>query len=103
MRLGGQDCQDSQCASQLKVALHADPALKVLQLTEALRALLEGQGSDDAQDDLRRQVSADTAQTILKWLARDEVSFPMARERREGGGGSHSRFMHKNLTKRLES
>lgn len=75
MRLGGQECQDSQCASQLKVAPHADPALKVLQLTEALKALLEGQGSDDAQDDLRRQVPADTAQTILKWLARDEVGF----------------------------
>lgn len=90
MRLGGQDCQDSQCAPQLKVAPHADPALKVLQLTEALRALLEGQGSDEAQDDLRRQVSADTAQTILKWLARDEVSF--SGDGSNAGNKFHSKF-----------
>lgn len=74
MRLDGQDHhQPSQCASQLKVQPHGDPALKVLQLTEALRALLEGQVSHEEQDILRRQVSGDTAQMILEWLARNQV------------------------------
>uniref|UniRef100_A0A8C9YN64 Liprin-beta-1/2 coiled-coil domain-containing protein n=1 Tax=Sander lucioperca TaxID=283035 RepID=A0A8C9YN64_SANLU len=44
-----------------------------LQLTEALRAVLEGQGSDEEQDSLRKHVSTNTAHVILKWLKRDEV------------------------------
>lgn len=75
VRLGGHDQhQTSQCASQPKVPPHGDPPLKALQLTEALRALLADQGSHEEQDILRRQVSGDTAQMILEWLARDEVS-----------------------------
>lgn len=74
MRLGGQDHhQSSQCASQTKALPKGDPGLKVLQLTEALRALLEVQGSREEQDFLRGQVGGDTAQMILEWLARDEV------------------------------
>ncbi|XP_059180028.1 liprin-beta-2 [Centropristis striata] len=74
MRLGGQDCQATECTSQLTLAPLVDPALKALQLTEALRAVLEGQGSEEKQDSLRKQVSTDTAHTILKWLERDEVN-----------------------------
>lgn len=75
VRLGGHDQhQTSQCATQPKVPPHGDPALKVLQLTEALRVLLADQGSHEERDILRRQVSGDTAQMILEWLARDEVS-----------------------------
>lgn len=70
MRLGGQDHQ----SSELTLPPHVDPALKALQLTEALRAVLEGQGSEEEQDSLRKQVSTDTAHVILKWLERDEVS-----------------------------
>ncbi|XP_071344335.1 liprin-beta-2 isoform X5 [Trachinotus anak] len=51
-----------------------DPALKTLQLTEALRVALEGKGSEEEQDFLRRQVSTDTANVILKWLERDKVN-----------------------------
>ena len=51
-----------------------DPAVKILQLTEALRVLLEGEGSEKQQDSLRGQVSTDTANVILKWLEREEVS-----------------------------
>ncbi|XP_074469714.1 liprin-beta-2 isoform X2 [Sebastes fasciatus] len=74
VRLGGQDCQASECTSQLTLDPHVDPALKALQLTEALRAVLEGQRSEEEQDSLRKQVSEDTAHVILKWLERDEVN-----------------------------
>ncbi|XP_049904979.1 liprin-beta-2 isoform X6 [Epinephelus moara] len=74
MHSGGQDCQTSECTSQLPVASLQDPSLKALQLTEALRAVLEGQGSDEEQDSLRKQVSTETAHVILKWLERDEVN-----------------------------
>lgn len=74
MRLGGQDYQTSQCTSQLTVPPHMDPALRALQLTEALRAVLEGQESEEERDSLRKQVSTDTAHIILKWLERDAVS-----------------------------
>lgn len=73
MRLGGQDRQSSDCADP--PARVEDPALKALQLTEALRAVLEGQRSEEEQEALRKQVSTDTANVIVKWLEReDEVS-----------------------------
>ncbi|KAM8762918.1 liprin-beta-2 isoform 2-T2 [Acanthopagrus schlegelii] len=72
MRLGGQDRQSSDCADSPP---HVDPALKALQLTEALRAVLEGQRSEEEQEALRKQVSTDTANVIVKWLEReDEVN-----------------------------
>lgn len=74
MQLGGQDHQSSECTSQLTLPPRVDPALKALQLTESLRAVLEVQGSEEEQDSLRKQVSTDTAHVILKWLERDEVS-----------------------------
>lgn len=74
LRLRGQDYQSSECTSELTLPPHMDPALKALQLTEALRAVLEGQGSEKEHDSLRKQVSSDTAEVILKWLERDEVS-----------------------------
>lgn len=74
MHLGGQDYQTTESTSQLTLPPPVDPALKALQLTEALRAVLEGQGSEEEQDSLRKQVSTDTAHVILKWLAKDEVS-----------------------------
>ncbi|XP_034730588.1 liprin-beta-2 isoform X3 [Etheostoma cragini] len=69
MRSGGQDCQASEGKSQVT---HA--ALKTLQLTEALREVLEGQGSDEEQDSLGKHFSTNTANIILKWLKRDEVN-----------------------------
>lgn len=74
MQLSGQDYQSSDCTSQLTLPPRVDPSLKALQLTEALRAVLEGQGSDEEQDLLRKEVSTDTAHVILKWLEREEVS-----------------------------
>ncbi|XP_042358950.1 liprin-beta-2 isoform X2 [Plectropomus leopardus] len=72
MRLDGQDCQTSECTSSLAPA--TVPSLKALQLTEALRVVLEGQRSEEEQDSLRKQVSTETAHIILKWLKRDEVN-----------------------------
>ncbi len=74
VRLGGQDYQSSECTSQSTPPPHVDPALKALQLTEALRVMLEDQGSEEEQDSLRKQVSTDTAHVILKWLEKDEVN-----------------------------
>lgn len=53
---------------------HADPAPAALQLTEALKASLEGRGSEPEQEPVRKQVCADTADVILRWLERGEVS-----------------------------
>uniref|UniRef100_A0A668VGU5 Liprin-beta-1/2 coiled-coil domain-containing protein n=1 Tax=Oreochromis aureus TaxID=47969 RepID=A0A668VGU5_OREAU len=61
-------------SQQLTLPPPLDPALKALQLTEALRAVLEGQGDEEGQDALRKQVSDDTADIILKWLGRGGVS-----------------------------
>ncbi|XP_047437361.1 liprin-beta-2 isoform X2 [Mugil cephalus] len=74
MQLGGQDLQPSAYTQQLSLPPHLDPAVKTLQLTEALRAELEGQGSEEDQNTLRKQISPDTANVILKWLERDEVN-----------------------------
>ncbi|GLD58373.1 liprin-beta-2-like isoform X2 [Lates japonicus] len=74
MQLGGQDYQSSECTQQQTLPPPKDPALKALQLTEALRAVLEGEGSEEGQDSLRKQISADTANVILKWLERDAVN-----------------------------
>uniref|UniRef100_H3D8H7 PPFIA binding protein 2a n=1 Tax=Tetraodon nigroviridis TaxID=99883 RepID=H3D8H7_TETNG len=46
---------------------YMDPALKALQLTEALKALLEGWGSDREQESVRKQVATDTADVIPEW------------------------------------
>ncbi|KAM4603059.1 liprin-beta-2 isoform 3-T3 [Polymixia lowei] len=51
-----------------------DPAFKVLQLTEELKVVLEGQESVEEQESLRKQVSVDTAHTLLVWLERGEVN-----------------------------
>ncbi|XP_029284392.1 LOW QUALITY PROTEIN: liprin-beta-2 [Cottoperca gobio] len=74
MRLGDQGYQASECTSQLTLHPVVDPAIKALQLTEALRTVLEGQGSEQEQESLRKQVSTDTAHVILKWLDRDKVN-----------------------------
>lgn len=74
MQFGGQDYHSSQCTQKLTLPPPADPALKALQLTEALRAVLEGPESEEEQASLRKKVSTDTAHIILKWLERDEVS-----------------------------
>lgn len=78
MWLGGQDCQASRCTSELTAPPHMDPALKALQLVEALRALLEDQGSEEEQESLKKQVSTETARVIVKWLANHEVSTALA-------------------------
>ncbi|XP_034534654.1 LOW QUALITY PROTEIN: liprin-beta-2 [Notolabrus celidotus] len=74
MRLEGQDYQSSECTSQLTLYPPVNPALKALQLTEALRKVLEDQKSEEEQNSLRRQVSTDTAHVILKWLDKKEVN-----------------------------
>ena len=73
MEIGSQNYQSSECTQQLPLP-PVDSALKALQLTEALRVVLEGQGCEEEQDTLRKQVPTDTANVILKWLGRDEVS-----------------------------
>lgn len=74
MRLDVKDYQSSQSTQKLTLPPPVDPTLKALQLTDALRAVLEGQESEEEQDSLRKQVSNDTAHVILKWLERGEVS-----------------------------
>ncbi|XP_056134546.1 liprin-beta-2 [Lampris incognitus] len=51
-----------------------DPAIKVSQLMEELREILEGQGSVRDQDSLLQQVSVDTAHMLLDWLGSGEVN-----------------------------
>lgn len=71
--LGGQDYQPSDCTQQLPLPHHlVDPAAEAFRLTEALRAMLESQGSVD-QGALRKQVTTETANVILKWLGINEV------------------------------
>uniref|UniRef100_A0A3Q3II01 Liprin-beta-1/2 coiled-coil domain-containing protein n=1 Tax=Monopterus albus TaxID=43700 RepID=A0A3Q3II01_MONAL len=54
--------------------LSSHPYFLALQLAEALRAVLEGQGSEEEHDSLRKQVSDDTANVIIKWLEIDKVN-----------------------------
>ncbi|CAG05716.1 unnamed protein product [Tetraodon nigroviridis] len=56
--------QTPQSCSQSTDPRYMDPALKALQLTEALKALLEGWGSDREQESVRKQVATDTADVI---------------------------------------
>ncbi|KAM9764927.1 liprin-beta-2 isoform 2-T2 [Menidia menidia] len=72
LELNSQQHQSSKCAPQLPLPQPMDSALKALQLTEALRVVLEGQGSEEEQDSLRKHVPTDTANVILTWLKRDE-------------------------------
>lgn len=51
-----------------------DPAFEALQLMEVLRAVLEGQKSEDDQAALSKQTSKDTANVILQWLQTCEVN-----------------------------
>lgn len=74
MQLRVKNYQTSQYSSHAKDPHQMDPALKVLQLTEALKALLEAWGSEREQESARKQVSTDTADVILRWLKKDEVS-----------------------------
>lgn len=74
MRLDVQDYQSSQNTPKPTLPPPVDPTLRALQLTDALRAVLEGQGSEREQDSLRKQVSIDTVHIILKWLESSEVS-----------------------------
>ncbi|XP_076143099.1 liprin-beta-2 isoform X1 [Alosa pseudoharengus] len=48
--------------------------LRVLQLAEELRDVLELQYSPEEADALRRQIPADTARTLLQWLSRGLAS-----------------------------
>lgn len=74
MPVGAKSYQTSQSSSLLTDPRHTDPALTALQLTEALKASLEGWGSEQEQESVRKQVSTDTADVILRWLKRGEVS-----------------------------
>lgn len=72
--LGGQDYPPSDCTQQLPLPHPlVDPAAEAFRLTEALRAMLESQGSVDDQGALRKQVSTEAANVILRWLGIKEV------------------------------
>lgn len=71
--LNGRDHQSSACTQQLPLPPPVDPAAEAFRLTEALRAVLESQGSVDDQGALRKQVTPETANVILKWLGINEV------------------------------
>lgn len=70
----GDGSQSSQYTSKLTLNPPVDAALTALQLTDALRGVLEAQRSEDEQDSLRKQVSSDTAEFILKWLQQGKVT-----------------------------
>lgn len=72
--MDGQGHQSPECVEKPPLPPHWDPSLEALQLTEALRALLEGQECEEKQEALRKQVSHDTASVVLEWLQRTEVS-----------------------------
>lgn len=74
MRCGGREGKASTYTSPLTPAPLRDPALRALQLTEALRVVLQGQSSEEEHVCLRKRVSTDSAHVILKWLERDVVS-----------------------------
>lgn len=65
MQLGVTNDQTSQSSSQSTDPRYMNAALKALQLTEALKALLEAWGSDGEQEPLRKQVATDTADVTL--------------------------------------
>ncbi|XP_040058773.1 liprin-beta-2 isoform X2 [Gasterosteus aculeatus] len=71
MRCGGREGKASTYTSPLTPAPLRDPALRALQLTEALRVVLQGQSSEEEHVCLRKRVSTDSAHVILKWLERD--------------------------------
>uniref|UniRef100_A0A096M6H7 PPFIA binding protein 2 n=1 Tax=Poecilia formosa TaxID=48698 RepID=A0A096M6H7_POEFO len=54
-----------------------DPAFEALQLMEVLRAVLEGQSSEEKQGASCKQTSTDTANVILKWLQRDGANLTL--------------------------
>lgn len=74
MQLGVTNDQTAQSSSRSTDPHYMDRALKALQLTEALKGLLECWGSDREQESVRKQVATDTADVILRWLKGDEVS-----------------------------
>ncbi|XP_071385104.1 liprin-beta-2 [Centroberyx affinis] len=74
MGLSGQGHRSPDFTSKPALPPPPDPALRALQLTEALRAILEGQGTAEEQEALRKQVSVDTTSAILQWLERGKVN-----------------------------
>uniref|UniRef100_A0A3B3BAM7 PPFIA binding protein 2a n=1 Tax=Oryzias melastigma TaxID=30732 RepID=A0A3B3BAM7_ORYME len=72
VQMDGQGHQSPECVEKPPLPPHWDPSLEALQLTEALRALLEGQECEEKQEALRKQVSHDTASVVLEWLQRTE-------------------------------
>ncbi|CAB1420630.1 unnamed protein product [Pleuronectes platessa] len=90
MHSGDQDHPSVECTQQKTLPPPVDPALKTLQLTEALRAELDGKWSEEEQVSLRKHVSTDTANVILKWLERDQGLFLSARSKElEAGSSAH--------------
>lgn len=69
-----QGYKSSDVDPELPLPTPVDPAFVALELMEVLRAVLEGQRSEEKQGALSKQMSTDTANVILKWLQRDEVS-----------------------------
>uniref|UniRef100_A0A096LT14 PPFIA binding protein 2 n=1 Tax=Poecilia formosa TaxID=48698 RepID=A0A096LT14_POEFO len=62
---------------ELPLPTPVDPAFEALQLMEVLRAVLEGQSSEEKQGASCKQTSTDTANVILKWLQRDGANLTL--------------------------
>ncbi|KAM6943604.1 LOW QUALITY PROTEIN: liprin-beta-2 [Xenentodon cancila] len=75
LQIGGQGCQSSEHTPQ-HLPPPVDSDLKALQLAEALRGVLEARESEEGPRALRKQVSSDTANVIIKWLEPHEENLP---------------------------
>ncbi|XP_017159589.1 liprin-beta-2 isoform X4 [Poecilia reticulata] len=72
-----QGYKSSDVDPEVPLPMPVDPAFEALQLMEVLRAVLEGQSSEEKQGALCKQTSTDTANVILKWLQRDEANLTL--------------------------
>ncbi|XP_054892462.1 liprin-beta-2 isoform X5 [Poeciliopsis prolifica] len=72
-----QGYKSSDVDPELPLPTALDPAFVALQLMEVLRAVLEGQRSEEKQGALCKQMSTHTANVILKWLQRDEANLTL--------------------------
>uniref|UniRef100_A0A3B3U1Z4 PPFIA binding protein 2a n=1 Tax=Poecilia latipinna TaxID=48699 RepID=A0A3B3U1Z4_9TELE len=72
-----QGYKSSDVDPELPLPTPVDPAFEALQLMEVLRAVLEGQSSEEKQGASCKQTSTDTANVILKWLQRDGANLTL--------------------------
>ncbi|XP_014846232.1 PREDICTED: liprin-beta-2-like isoform X4 [Poecilia mexicana] len=72
-----QGYKSSDVDPELPLPTPVDPVFEALQLMEVLRAVLEGQSSEEKQGASCKQTSTDTANVILKWLQRDGANLTL--------------------------